>query len=101
MLNMFACLLVCLLACLLASLCAGTGDGGLQSRPKMAIVCDCDLSQDAKQIATVEEVTTTQISLLHGCLGMSTCLRNIALEGTSDCVVDGMPALDSCCRYHK
>ena len=88
-------------ACLFASLCAGTGDGGLQSRPKMPshFVCDCDSSQVAKQIATVEEGTTTQTSLLHGCLGMSTFLRNIALEGTLDCVVDGMPALNQrCCQ---
>ena len=42
------CLFVCLIACLLASLCAGTGDGGLQSQPKMPLhfVCDCDPSQD-------------------------------------------------------
>ena len=77
-----ACLFVCLFVCLLAHLCAGTGDGGLQSRPKIPshFVCDCHPSQDAQQIETVEEVTTTQISLLHDCVGMFTCLHNIALQ---------------------
>ena len=56
-----ACLFVCLFVCLLAYLCAGTGDGGLQSRPKIPshFVRDCHPSEDAQQIETVEEVTTT------------------------------------------
>ena len=85
-----ACLFVCLFVCLLAYLCAGTGDGGLQSRPKIPshFVRDCYPSEDAQQIETVEEETTTQISLLHGCLGMSTCLRKIALQGKLDCIVN-------------
>ena len=86
----------CLLACAQARVMVDCSRG-----PKClcTMVCDCDPSQVAKQIATVEEGTTTQISLLHGCLGMSAFLRNIALEGTLDCVVDGMPALNHrCCQ---
>ena len=75
---------------------------GAQSASITGLPCDKAFAlQMAKKTTVITVITEINMTALHGCLGMSTFLRNIALEGTSDCVVDGMPALDSCCRYHK
>ena len=80
----------------LACWVAGRGDGGLLWRPQIPshLLCDCLPLQVAKQIASVDEVRTVQIS---SCMAISECQCVFAtslFKGTLDCILNEMPALD-------